>query len=130
MGDYEDENGVITIAMNGWGAPEPAWWRNLHAQPETTLAQAGGTTISVFGRSTVGEERDRCANAGHNSTNGSTASMLARPTDHSSHGPRAQKPSPRRRAPINRSGRWPSPLLIGTYALAQVRESVSAGAAG
>ena len=63
--------------MNGWGAPEPAWWRNLHAQPETTLAQAGGTTISVVGRSTVGEKRDRCANAGHNSTNGSTASMLA-----------------------------------------------------
>jgi hypothetical protein len=46
------------MAMNGWGAPEPAWWLNLQAQPEATLALAGGTTVPVVGRRAEGEERD------------------------------------------------------------------------
>ncbi|MGI9595835.1 MAG: nitroreductase/quinone reductase family protein [Acidimicrobiales bacterium] len=59
IGYYEDGDSVVTMAMNGWGAPEPAWWLNLQAQPEATLALAGGTTIAVVGRRAVGEERDR-----------------------------------------------------------------------
>jgi deazaflavin-dependent oxidoreductase (nitroreductase family) len=59
IGYFEDGNGVVTMAMNGWGAPEPAWWLNLQAQPEAILTVAGGTTISVVGRRGVGEERDR-----------------------------------------------------------------------
>jgi deazaflavin-dependent oxidoreductase (nitroreductase family) len=59
IGYFEDGNGVVTMAMNGWGAPEPAWWLNLQAQPEATLVLAGGTPISVVGRRAVGEERDR-----------------------------------------------------------------------
>jgi len=25
IGYFDDGNGVVTMAMNGWGAPEPAW---------------------------------------------------------------------------------------------------------
>ncbi len=59
IGYYEDGDGVVTMAMNGWGAPEPAWWLNLQSQPEATLTVAGGTTIPVVGRRALGEERDR-----------------------------------------------------------------------
>ena len=59
IGYFEDGNGVVTMAMNGWGAPEPAWWLNLQAQPEAIPALVGGVTVSVVGRSAVGEERDR-----------------------------------------------------------------------
>ena len=59
IGFLEDGDDLVTMAMNGWGAPEPAWWLNLQAQPEATLAIAGGTTLDVVGRSATGEERDR-----------------------------------------------------------------------
>ncbi len=59
IGYVEDGDSVVTMAMNGWGAPEPAWWLNLQAQPEATLVLAGGTAISVVGRRAAGEERDR-----------------------------------------------------------------------
>lgn len=59
IGYYEDEEAVVTMAMNGWGAPEPAWWLNLQAHPEATLALAGETTVPVVGRRALGEERER-----------------------------------------------------------------------
>ena len=59
IGYYEDGDDVVTMAMNGWGAPEPAWWLNLQAQPEAVLALAGGITVDVVGRRAEGEERDR-----------------------------------------------------------------------
>jgi len=59
IGYFEDDDAVVTMAMNGWGAPEPAWWLNLQAQPDARLALAGGTTCSVVGRVAVGDERDR-----------------------------------------------------------------------
>ena len=37
LGYYEDGPNLVTMAMNGWGAPEPAWWLNLQAQPEATI---------------------------------------------------------------------------------------------
>ena len=36
VGYYEDGPNLVTMAMNGWGDPEPAWWLNLQARPETT----------------------------------------------------------------------------------------------
>jgi F420H(2)-dependent quinone reductase len=44
--------------MNGWGAPEPAWWLNLQAHPEATIDLPGGSR-TVTARAAVGEERDR-----------------------------------------------------------------------
>ena len=59
IGYYEDDSGVVTMAMNGWGAAEPAWWLNLQAHPEATLKMAGGAIVPIVGRRAVGAERDR-----------------------------------------------------------------------
>jgi hypothetical protein len=33
----EDGPSLVTLAMNGWGDPDPAWWLNLQAQPDATV---------------------------------------------------------------------------------------------
>lgn len=54
------ENGsdLTTMAMNGWGAPEPAWWLNMQANPECEIELPDGTRRFV-GRAATGEDRDR-----------------------------------------------------------------------
>src|SRR4051812_5291051 len=37
VGYYEDGPNLVTVAMNGWAASEPAWWLNLQANPDTTV---------------------------------------------------------------------------------------------
>jgi F420H(2)-dependent quinone reductase len=49
---------VFTLAMNGWGAPEPAWWLNLQAHPQATVRFADGTR-EVVAHTAAGAERDR-----------------------------------------------------------------------
>jgi deazaflavin-dependent oxidoreductase (nitroreductase family) len=58
LGYYEDGGNLVTLAMNGWGAAEPAWWLNLQAQPEATIRLKDRTT-RVHAHEAVGEERDR-----------------------------------------------------------------------
>jgi deazaflavin-dependent oxidoreductase (nitroreductase family) len=58
IGYYEDGPNLITLAMNGWGEKEPAWWLNLQARPDTSV-QLPGETRAVRARAAVGEERDR-----------------------------------------------------------------------
>jgi hypothetical protein len=58
VGYFEEGPNLITMAMNGWGAPEPAWWLNLQAQPEAIVELAGGIRREVLGRAAVGPERD------------------------------------------------------------------------
>ena len=58
VGYYEDGPNLVTLAMNGWGEAEPAWWLNLQAQPETTVEVPGGSR-PVRARAAVGEERER-----------------------------------------------------------------------
>ena len=58
LGYYEDGPNVVTMAMNGWAAPEPAWWLNLQARPDVTIELKDGKR-SVHGRAAVGEERER-----------------------------------------------------------------------
>jgi deazaflavin-dependent oxidoreductase (nitroreductase family) len=36
VGYFEDGDNLVTMAMNGWGAADPAWWLNLQAQPDAT----------------------------------------------------------------------------------------------
>ncbi len=43
LGYYEDGPNLVTMAMNGWGAPEPAWWLNLQAQPNAEVELKTGT---------------------------------------------------------------------------------------
>jgi deazaflavin-dependent oxidoreductase (nitroreductase family) len=59
VGYYEDGPNMVTMAMNGWGAAEPAWWLNLQAHPEAVVELAGGTRREVLGRAAVGEEREQ-----------------------------------------------------------------------
>ncbi len=58
LGYYEDGPNLVTMAMNGWAPPEPAWWLNLQAQPDVTIELKDGKR-SVHGRAAVGEERER-----------------------------------------------------------------------
>ena len=58
LGYYEDGPNLVTMAMNGWGEPEPAWWLNLQAQPDTTV-ELRDRTIAVRGRAATPEERPR-----------------------------------------------------------------------
>jgi F420H(2)-dependent quinone reductase len=58
LGYYEDGPNLVTLAMNGWAEPEPAWWLNLQAQPDTTVELKTGRR-AVHGRAAEGEERKR-----------------------------------------------------------------------
>jgi deazaflavin-dependent oxidoreductase (nitroreductase family) len=59
VGYYEDGPNLVTMAMNGWGPAEPAWWLNLQAHPEAVVELAGGVTREVRGRAASAEERER-----------------------------------------------------------------------
>jgi deazaflavin-dependent oxidoreductase (nitroreductase family) len=59
VGYFEDGPDLITMAMNGWGAAEPAWWLNLQAEPRAVVQLAGRLRRDVLARRAVGEERDR-----------------------------------------------------------------------
>ena len=58
VGYYEDGPNLVTMAMNGWGEPEPAWWLNLQANPDTIVELPNGRR-SVRGRAATPEERPR-----------------------------------------------------------------------
>ena len=58
LGYFDDGPNLVTMAMNGWADPEPAWWLNLQAHPEATLHVAG-RTFPVKGRKAEGPERER-----------------------------------------------------------------------
>src|SRR5262245_22132174 len=56
---FEDGPNLVTLAMNGWGAPEPAWWLNLQARPEATIDLKGGETRPIRARIATEDERPR-----------------------------------------------------------------------
>jgi deazaflavin-dependent oxidoreductase (nitroreductase family) len=43
LGYFEDGPDLVTMAMNGWADPEPAWWLNLQAHPDVTVDLPGGS---------------------------------------------------------------------------------------
>ena len=55
---FEDGPDLVTMAMNGWGDPEPAWWLNLQAHPDVTVDLPGGSR-AVHGRAANPDERPR-----------------------------------------------------------------------
>lgn len=59
VGYYEDGPDLVTMAMNGWGPAEPAWWLNLQAHPDAVVGLAGGLRREVTGRAATGSERER-----------------------------------------------------------------------
>ena len=58
LGYFEDGPNLVTLAMNGWAAPEPAWWLNLQANPDATVDLPSGAR-DVRGRAAEAEERAR-----------------------------------------------------------------------
>ena len=58
LGYFDDGANLVTMAMNGWAAPEPAWWLNLQAQPDAKVVVRDGTRL-VRARAARGEERAR-----------------------------------------------------------------------
>jgi hypothetical protein len=49
LGYFEDGENLVTMAMNGWGEGEPAWWLNLQAHPDARVELADGSRL-VRGR--------------------------------------------------------------------------------
>jgi deazaflavin-dependent oxidoreductase (nitroreductase family) len=58
VGYFEDGPNLVTMAMNGWGEGEPAWWLNLQANPDVQVDLADGPRL-VTGRLAEGDERER-----------------------------------------------------------------------
>ncbi|MGZ7036278.1 MAG: nitroreductase/quinone reductase family protein, partial [Ilumatobacteraceae bacterium] len=58
VGYFEDGPNLVTMAMNGWGEGEPAWWLNLQAQPDVRVDLADGSRL-VTARAASGAERER-----------------------------------------------------------------------
>lgn len=58
LGYFEDGQDLVTLAMNGWGEGEPAWWLNLQANPDASVETRDGV-FAVHARAAEGEERER-----------------------------------------------------------------------
>ncbi len=58
IGYFEDGPNLVTLAMNGWGKADPAWWLNLQADATATVELPDGTRV-VRARAAAGDERDR-----------------------------------------------------------------------
>jgi F420H(2)-dependent quinone reductase len=58
LGYVEDGPDLVTMAMNGWADPEPAWWLNLQAHPDAVVDLPSGPRL-VHGRAANEEERPR-----------------------------------------------------------------------
>ena len=58
LGYFEDGADLVTMAMNGWADPEPAWLLNLTAHPDAEIELPGGTR-RVRVRIAAGDERTR-----------------------------------------------------------------------
>jgi deazaflavin-dependent oxidoreductase (nitroreductase family) len=58
LGYFEDGPNLVTMAMNGWADPEPAWWLNIQAHPDVTVDLVEGRR-PVTGRAAHGDERER-----------------------------------------------------------------------
>lgn len=59
VGYYEDGPNLVTLAMNGWGEAEPAWWLNLQSNPEALVRLPDGSRAVRRARAAEGDERER-----------------------------------------------------------------------
>jgi deazaflavin-dependent oxidoreductase (nitroreductase family) len=55
---FLDGPDIVTMAMNGWGDAEPAWWLNLQAQPDVVVELPSGSR-RVHARIATPTERPR-----------------------------------------------------------------------
>jgi deazaflavin-dependent oxidoreductase (nitroreductase family) len=74
---FEDGPDLVTMAMNGWDEPPPAWWLNLRATPEARV-DLPGAHRRVRAREAKGAERDRLWNVFRGLEEGADLDALAR----------------------------------------------------
>jgi F420H(2)-dependent quinone reductase len=72
VGYFEDGPNLVTLAMNGWADPEPAWWLNLQAQPDATVDLLGEAR-AVRARAARERSGRACGPGGPTSTGNWTA---------------------------------------------------------
>ncbi len=77
---FEDGPNVVTMAMNGWGAPEPQWWLNLQAHPDAEIVLPDGPR-SVTGRAADETERPRLWDRWRDMDDSLDAYATRRPTE-------------------------------------------------
>ena len=53
---FESGASLVTLAMNGWGSDDPAWWLNLQARPDASVDTVHGTR-PVRARAATADER-------------------------------------------------------------------------
>lgn len=58
VGYIEDGDNLVTMAMNGWGGAEPAWWLNVQESPDVTVQTRDGVR-GMHAHRAVGSERER-----------------------------------------------------------------------
>jgi deazaflavin-dependent oxidoreductase (nitroreductase family) len=58
IGYFQDGPNLVSLAMNGWGEGEPAWWLNLQKHPDATVELVDGRR-AVRGHAATGDERSR-----------------------------------------------------------------------
>ena len=58
LGYVVDGDNLVTMAMNGWGPGEPAWWLNLQTHPEAEVRTRDGER-RIRARRAEGAERAR-----------------------------------------------------------------------
>jgi deazaflavin-dependent oxidoreductase (nitroreductase family) len=58
LGYQTDGTNIVTLAMNGWGEGDPAWWLNLQAHPDAIVDLKAGSQ-PVRAREATGAERER-----------------------------------------------------------------------
>ena len=59
LGYLVDGDDLVTMAMNGWGGPEPAWWLNVQAHPEVLVDTRDGRGRPMTAHAATGAERHR-----------------------------------------------------------------------
>ncbi|MFF2369823.1 nitroreductase/quinone reductase family protein [Agromyces sp. NPDC058110] len=55
---FEDGPNLVTLAMNGWAEPDPAWWLNLQHEPDARVVLPSGAR-EVRAHAAKGVERER-----------------------------------------------------------------------
>jgi deazaflavin-dependent oxidoreductase (nitroreductase family) len=55
LGYFEDGPNLVTLAMNGWGEGEPAWWLNLQAHKQARVQLTDGIR-EVVAHAATGQE--------------------------------------------------------------------------
>jgi deazaflavin-dependent oxidoreductase (nitroreductase family) len=59
LGYFVDGDDLVTMAMNGWGEAEPAWWLNVQAHPEVTVDTKDERGRAMTAHAAEGPDRDR-----------------------------------------------------------------------